>query len=248
MIFNESLPPAELILSSLTLALGYTLYWYGRSFRPVKGLAGWIEERSEAELESQEVEIYLQKLLGFLLLGVFPAIVIWLFLPQGLTDYGIGLKLELETLYWFLGLTAASALFIALRPKKSIDCETYPQVRAENWHPKRILYNSLVWALYLLGYEFAFRGLLFFSCLRLFGFWSALLVNVLAYTYAHIPKNLQESIGAFVYGILLCIVAYETSSFWIPFWVHLILALGNDYSALAHSTVMKFLPPAGDER
>jgi membrane protease YdiL (CAAX protease family) len=247
MISTDSLPPAEFILAILTLALGYLLYWFGPSFAPLKRLAEAMENATKEDLKRQELEIYLQKLLGFFLLGLLPAVVIWVFLPRGLVDYGIGLKMEMKTLYWFLGLSAASVIFIAVRPEKSLDDQSYPQVRASNWHPKRVARNSLVWALYLLGYEFAFRGLLFFSCLRLFGFWSALLINVLAYTYAHIPKNFQESIGAFVYGILLCIVAYETSSFWIPFWVHLILALGNDYTAVAKSTGMRFFAQEKDK-
>lgn len=229
----------ELWLPFPVLALGYTIYWYAGGFSSLRSLASSLQRRFGWGSE-QEIGIYLQKLAGVLLMGVVPLLLVLLLYPLPLSEYGLHLPRGGGALWWFLGLTAAGGIFIALRPQRSIDTGAYPQVRRNDWHVGRLAVNTAVWALYLIAYEFAFRGFLFFPCVRAFGFWNAMWINVLAYTFAHVPKNFQESLGAFAYGIILCAAAYATGSVWIPVWAHLMLALSNDYSAVLKNPEMRF--------
>jgi membrane protease YdiL (CAAX protease family) len=233
-----SMSSAEIWIPFPVLAIGYTIYWYAVEFPFLRSSASFLRRRLDSWSE-QELGIYLQKFFGFLLMGVVPFLLVVTLLPPGPAAYGLGLPGK-GGLLWFVILTVAGIIFIFARPKRSIDTTAYPQVRQNVWHGRRLSMNTGMWLLYLIGYEFAFRGFLFFPCVRAFGFWNAMWINVLAYTFAHIPKNFQESLGAFVYGILLCVVAYDTHSIWIPVWAHLMLALANDYSAVAENPEMTF--------
>jgi len=102
------------------------------------------------------------------------------------------------------------------------------------------LLNGLAWVFYHWGYEFAFRGFLFFPLVEIWGFEVALGINVALYSLAHIFKGPGESFGAFFLGIGFCFVAYYTNSFYLPFLFHCILALGNDIKAIKAHPEMDF--------
>jgi membrane protease YdiL (CAAX protease family) len=105
-------------------------------------------------------------------------------------------------------------------------------VRKATWDKKRIIVNAACWALYLLGYEFALRGMVFFTSLYAFGLWPAVIINSVIYSLIHIFKGPQEAFGAFFLGVLFCLITYYTNSFWIAFIIHASMAIINDLKAL----------------
>ncbi|MEE4193561.1 MAG: CPBP family intramembrane glutamic endopeptidase, partial [Anaerolineae bacterium] len=118
------------------------------------------------------------------------------------------------------------------RSAKGINTDYYPQVRLTVWTTQNHLRNAAAWIFYLLGYEFILRGALFFTCLHAYGLFPAVAINSVIYSLIHIYKGKGEAFGAIFFGILLCLIAYQTHSFLIPFVVHVILAVGNDLKAL----------------
>ncbi len=118
-------------------------------------------------------------------------------------------------------------LGLSLIPRKKINTEFYPQARIQKWTKKDVVTNCIVWILYLLGYEYMFRGLMLFTLINAYGLVAAIVINSVIYSLVHIYKGRMEAFGAFFLGVVLCIITYYTNSMWVAFVVHVILALAN---------------------
>lgn len=188
------------------------------------------------------------KYAGFILMGLAPAVVFLILFPQyTLSDYGIafGKGTDLLTLYWCLGLGIPIIImnyFAAQRPKTF---SMYPQIRAKEWDRSLIIRYSLGWCLYLFGYEFLFRGILFIPLIDTLGVWPAIAVNVALYAATHIPKSLDETIGAAPLGFVLCLITLQTGTIWVAFVVHVFLALSNSLFALKFHPEFKIVGKRG---
>ena len=220
--------------------IGYLVYWFAPEFPLWGRMTG--KGKKSPEIISRN-SLYLQKFLGFLLLGpaALAAAAVWG--PSSEINFGIQWPSGPHALILFLIPSATAFIFMMLRPGKSLNPEYYPQVRLKVWKPADILLNSLFWILYLLSYEFAFRGLMFFPLLNVLGFWPAAIIGTVIYSSVHIPKGAQEAIFAIPFGLLLYFIAMETSSMLIPFFIHLILALVNDYRSIIINPDVTFSRP-----
>lgn len=217
-------------------SLAFMTYYFSPHYKWIKKLA---QHLGDVPVEP-EIQVYMERLLGFLLLGLIPVISFPIFFFRPLSFYGISLpKADGIWLWWLIPLALVIGLDI-FRPAKGVNISYYPQVRKTMWDRKRTLINSLLWLVYLAGYEFIFRGLLFFTCLSSFGLIPAIMINCTVYSISHIPKGAGEAFGAFFMGIILCVIAWATGSFLIPLVMHMIIALGNDYKAVAINPQMQF--------
>jgi membrane protease YdiL (CAAX protease family) len=216
--------------------LAFMVYFFAAQRQMFKKTAIRLGD-TESEPEAQ---IYLERLLGFLLFGVIPGFFFQIVSRNRLGNYGLSLPAGDDLwLWWVIPL----ALFIGMyfvRPAKSVDTSFYPQVRKDDWGTRRLVFNTLSWFVYLVGYEFAFRGWLLFTCLHEFGFLPAIMINSAIYSLSHVPKGFGEAIGAFFMGILFCVIAILTGSFIIPLVLHLILAVGNDLKAITINPDMHY--------
>jgi hypothetical protein len=225
-----------------SIALGYfslafMTYYFSSHYSWVKNLA---QRLGDAPGEP-EIQVYLERLFGFLLLGLIPFICFPTIFEQPLSFYGINIpSADGIWLWWLIPLALVIGINI-FRPARGVNIDFYPQVRKKQWGRKRIFINSLSWVVYLAGYEFIFRGLLFFTCLSSFGLIPAIMINCALYSISHIPKGAGEAFGAFFMGIIFCVIAWATGSILIPLVMHLIIALGNDYKAVAINPQMHFI-------
>jgi membrane protease YdiL (CAAX protease family) len=71
-----------------------------------------------------------------------------------------------------------------------------------------------------------------FPIYQLVGLWPAIAINVALYAATHIPKGIEETIGAVPLGIVLCILTLQTGTLWIAIFVHVALAWTNSLTAL----------------
>lgn len=78
--------------------------------------------------------------------------------------------------------------------------------------------------LFLLCYEFFFRGVLFFALLRLFGLEIAIIITTLLYMLIHVFDSKEEFFGALPFGIVLCLFSYYTNTIWAAFIIHIALS------------------------
>lgn len=113
-------------------------------------------------------------------------------------------------------------------------------MRVGHWTMKTVYLNAGGWLVYLLGYEFLFRGILFFGILPSLGLYGTIAVNTAVYSLAHLEKGPKETLGSIPLGILICLITFETGTIWAAFLIHLFMALSNEYIALYHHPDMHF--------
>jgi membrane protease YdiL (CAAX protease family) len=217
---------------------GFVIYWF-------ISISSKIKERFYSKYDfdkASEKHILFTKYSGLLWMGITPLVLSLWVLPQySLADYGLTINPEttLTSIAWVLGLAIIIipvAYFSAKNPKNFAN---YPQIRAKEWNTSLKIKNALGWAAYLFGYEILFRGILLFPLVAQFGVWPAIAVNVALYSSTHIPKGLDETIGAIPLGIVLSLLTLLTGTIWIAFFVHLTMALTNSFTALKFNPEMK---------
>ena len=180
------------------------------------------------------------KIAGFTILGLIPGLIVLITDPQLFTQFGLSLLYSSDylSLVGLLPLIVGINYFLAKYPATM---KRYPEMRFAEWTKSRLATLVSGWTLYLFGYEFLFRGLLFFSVYQSSGLWASIIVNVVIYSAAHYPKGKAEMFGAIPFGILLCYVALLTGSFILPFLIHLSLALSTDLFSIRNNPEMKIV-------
>ena len=225
-------------LTLLYFIVSYLIYWFLPESGVWKKMVGFSRL---AEGPASRNSLYAQKAVGFLLLGPLSLLAAVLIGPGSDARFGLSIPSGSGALLWFLVPSVITFLIMGLRPASGLNIDYYPQVRLPEWRPADLFWNSLFWTLYLMGYEFAFRGLMFFPLLDSLGFWPAAIVGMVIYSAVHIPKGGFEAIFALPYGLLLYHIAMDTGSFLIPALLHLEMALMNDFRSLRHNPGMVVL-------
>jgi membrane protease YdiL (CAAX protease family) len=113
--------------------------------------------------------------------------------------------------------------------------EKSPELKIRDWYPRHIILSVSAWLFYILGYEFLFRGVLWFLCSEAFGCWSALAINLLLYAMVHLPQGKLIAIGTLPVGIILCLLSQLTGSFIPAFLIHSLIAVFTDLFSLYHN-------------
>lgn len=181
----------------------------------------------------------LHKLNGFIILGLIPGMIVFAFFPQDPAE--LGLSFGLIKVHWYLlsiPLIIAGINYFLANNRSTFS--RYPEMRFEEWTKTRLAVSAIGWTIYLLGYEFLFRGLLFFSIYHSYGLLASVTINVFIYSVVHIPKGKAEMLGAIPFGLLLCSLALLTHSIILPFLIHLSLAVSTDIFSIHHNPAMKF--------
>jgi membrane protease YdiL (CAAX protease family) len=182
--------------------------------------------------------ILVQRISGMILFGCIPLSIV-MFSDEGLGSYGISYPTT-GSYVWtlvFAALIIPMNYFNASSPE---NLEMYPQIRKEVWSVQLISISTLSWAGYLIAYEFLFRGFLLFSTIPYFGVWPAIGLNVVIYSIAHIHKGKKEMLGAVPLGFVVSYLAYITGSFLVALFIHLVLALSNEWFSIIRHPAMVF--------
>jgi membrane protease YdiL (CAAX protease family) len=215
----------------LVTTLFFSIYWFIFKSEKIEEYLG----RGKTEDEASTRFVLFTKYAGFVLMGVFPLLLTLIFLPHiGLADLGLTIlpATTLTSLAWIGGLSVLIIPIAYKSAQQAKNLENYPQIRSRVWTKQLVVSNALAWAFYLFGYEILFRGVLFFPLLETLGFWPATAVNIALYSATHIPKGLEETIGAAILGLVLCVLTALTGTIWIAFLVHLVMAWTNSFTAL----------------
>lgn len=211
-----------LLLLLLFLFLNHAR-WFGAFFR-----------RLFPGLRKESVVALSEKAGGVWWLGVVPILLFAMLFPLYKLHWMIGV-FSINMLWWFLALAPLPVLIAWFNSKSPIHQEQYPQVREPEWSNRLLRVDLGMWMLYLLGYEAFFRGFLLFGLMDLqVPVWIAIAINTVIYSLAHIPKGKGEAFGAIPLGVLLCLAAISTGSFWVPFAVHVVMAWSNELFTLKH--------------
>ena len=186
--------------------------------------------------------------LGVISMGVLPAPAYILTFPDtSLLQLGLGFYKEtlMTTLIWGFGISVVLIPLISLSVRDSKHLANYPQMRINKWTSKTLLANLISWAVYLVGYEFLFRGVLFFPLLEEIGLWPAIAVNLSLYTGSHVPYGLKITLPTIPLSIVLCLLSAQTGTIWIAFLVHLAITWTNSLTGIKYNPEMKIVKNNG---
>jgi len=183
-----------------------------------------IRKRLERKFGKEKSKIYrtlLQRGTGILLYGIIPAFLVSLVFLKNFSAYGLAFKNLAESLLWTLGLSLVIIPINLGTAKNPSYHKKYPEIQTAEWD------------------ELLFRGILFFSCLRSFGLWPAVLINIVIYTAFHLHKGWKEMVGSVFLGFVFCLLTYKTGTLWTSFFSHAILALSNEWLSISFNPQMK---------
>ncbi len=151
----------------------------------------------ERPTEPEEFTYFLfTKYAGVIILGIIPVFVFKKLLPHySLSDYGLSFSNGANPIsfYWILMLGPIIIManwFVARSRKTPSLCQ---EIILKKWDAKRIGACSIAFGLYLLAFEFLFRGFLFFPQVNSMGVIPAISINILIYTISQTPKGVNET-------------------------------------------------------
>ncbi len=234
--FSYSVNDAALVLPMALSLFGFVFYWFAAHS---KGLKSYAFNHYSKDF-SPAVIFFAGKIGGFFFMGLIPLCLCLVFLPYGLSDYGICFKSStlLFSIIWIVSLALILIPLAASNASNKEHLKNYPQIRSQKWTPAIIGMNVSGWFLYLLAYEILFRAILLIPIFNILGLWPAIAINTIMYSASHIPKGLGETLGAIPFGIVLCLLTLSSHTIWIAFFVHYLMALSNSFFAFRHQPDM----------
>jgi membrane protease YdiL (CAAX protease family) len=187
------------------------------------------------------INLYLwRKISGFVILGIIPALAAGIFF--NITPDKAGLVFG-ETSRLWPWIAGASLFFITLNifNSKNPDIRAmYPELRLKKWNATGLAIAIGGWILYLMAYEYLFRGLLLFSCLEAFGLWPSITINLALYAALHLPKGTKEAIAAIPFGALICYLTIESGSLFPAIFIHSLQAISAEIFCIFRNPGMNF--------
>lgn len=191
--------------------------------------------------ENNPVSLFLyQKVSGLILLGLLPAVLYHLFFVYNPQSYNIYVFGHVPDILLFALFIVLILLAVNISSRKKDMYERFPQMRISKWGIPQIMISIGGWSVYLLAYEYLFRGLLLFSWTAAFGPVWAIAVNLLLYSAFHIPNGRKEALGAIFFGLVLCLVSLHTGSFLLAYLLHLTLSASTEMHAVYFNPDMNF--------
>lgn len=227
---------ARAVAALLFITTGYAAYYLtafsGRSRRLFK---------KRIASGKNEVSLFLfQKLTGFFFLGLLPGAIFFQLFSLTFERYtfaGIHPPVPVYVIVLLALLIVFTAAFSA---KKHDIYSRIPHMRIRYWGVIEIAISAGGWAIYLLAYEFIFRGLLLFSTAEAWGVWPAVLINLFFYAVFHIPNGRKETLASIPFGLVLCVVSLLSGSFLPAFLLHLVLSVSTEMFAIHFNPEMEF--------
>lgn len=190
-------------------------------------------------LDRQGNLVIRQRMLGFLFLGVLSALIILLLPNVTLKDYGLTFQFLSAPPWWCWLLFPLILILGYYTASKPGNLECYPQIRSMLWTPGMVILSGVSWVVFLVGYEFLFRGFVLHASLELLEPGPAIIVNSALYAFAHLYKGPGETFGAIPVGIILSIVTMITGNIWCALILHSMMALSNEWFSLRAHPKMK---------
>ena len=212
---------------AISCIIVFVYYWITGSQRT----GDWFQRRFSAG-EAQIRKVLFNRLLGALLFSSVPLVILLGGFGQETTDFGLGTdNMGRSLLFWIPAAIIIPILSYFIAGSKS-NLSQYPQIRKGDWDASLLVLSATSWIVYLLGYEILFRGFLLFSCYASFGFWPAIIINIIIYSLAHIPKGRRETLGSVPVGLLFCLVSLHLGSIWFALLTHITMALTNEWFSI----------------
>lgn len=198
------------------------------------------ENKYKQNSQKELFRFFMQKPAGFALLGVITGIPYYFFASRLFDQFGFTLLSLKSNTDIILVLTVILVLVLYFTQKANPQRSSL-QIDLKEWTPNLFLFNALGWTLYLIGYEFLFRGILLYECFAAFGFWPAIVVSVVIYSAIHLVNGKDQAIGALVFGTIACYFVLTSGTLLIPVFMHISLSVFSDYFSIRLNPKLGFV-------
>ncbi len=230
---SEYLVPVVVLL---TAGLGFVLYFFTSFSSRYRAALKKKYDQQKAEI----IYVLSEKLSGVIFLGILPAVAIAIILKVNILEMGITTINHTISPLWYIGVSILITSVNFLFKPNAHHQKMYPQMRIPEWSARPLILDGIGWLFYLLAYEFMFRGFVLFLLVPVLGVWPAIMVSTVMYALAHVPYQMPEAVGAFPFGVFMCMITLYTGNIWLAYVIHVSLAVSNNVSGVFHHPDMKF--------
>ena len=172
--------------------------------------------------------INLKHVLGILLFGIL----FYLILP----DYRFLIdSFKIPNLFIFV-IILVIVFFAAFLANNSAKNNLKDKTEKSQYNINQRWMYFIIRFVFLLSYEFFFRGVLLFALIETTGLITAIIICTSLYVLIHSFDSKAEIIGAIPFGIILCLLSYYTNSIWATFIIHISLSGVYEFSTFKHLT------------
>jgi membrane protease YdiL (CAAX protease family) len=207
----------KVIIIFLSVAVLQTISWYftSRNFFRINFFHS-LQNDSDVYLYE-----YLYWFIGdFFTFFILSSLIIKFILKENLKNYGLqvgDLKVGLTLSIIFFLVMLPVVWFFSATPDFAV---TYPQLSStrNNWSEFFVYESGLL--LYLISWEFIWRGFLLFGLEKKFGYYSVL-IQMIPFVILHNGKPVPETFGAIAGGIALGVLALRTRSIYYCVITHM---------------------------
>lgn len=216
-------------IKTFTILVSITIFYMIYRYQGSTGFFLFNLSKSNVFSEAQARSMYYQWTMAFLLLGVFPGLIVKIGFREPLRLYGLCIPKPFQTFFITLvGILIATPI-VYLGSKRAEFNSIYPLVQNAGDSPILFIRSSLFYFLYYIGYEFCFRGFLFMGIRDDIGDAQALGVSLAATVLLHVTQPQSEMIMAFVIGIAFPLIVRKLKSLWPAIMIHAYAGIALDY-------------------
>jgi membrane protease YdiL (CAAX protease family) len=230
---NFDLYISVIILS--TVVFFYFYHYFTISRFPEK-----ICENINQQTKKKITAFLVKKGSGFLILGIIPGLIYYFFLNRNFGSFGFSFGHFIRNLEIILLLMLMIAVLLFVNQKVNLQNNSL-QIELTEWNIPLFLVNAFGWIIYLIGYEFLFRGILLFECYNSFGFWPAIAINIAIYSAIHMVNGKEQTIGALIFGGIACFLTLTRGTILIPLIMHVSLSVFSDYFSIRYNDELSFV-------
>lgn len=215
----------KVIVIFLSVALLQTISWYyaSRNFFRINIFPQY----------QNNSDVYLYEYLywfttDFITLFILAILIIKFVIKEDLKDYGLqsgNYKAGLIISAIFLGAMLVIIWFVSATPDFAAK---YPHLQStkDNWRDFYLYESGML--LYMIGWEFIWRGFMLFGLKEKFGYYSVL-IQMIPFVILHNGKPVAETFGAIAGGIALGILALRTKSIYYGVITHIGVMFSIDF-------------------
>jgi membrane protease YdiL (CAAX protease family) len=180
-----------------------------------------------------------KKSIGFFALGLIPGLLYQLLLNKNFGEFGLTFSHLTENFAVILCLMALIIAVTFLNQRLNRGNNSL-QIDLKEWSYSLFLINCFGWVIYLVAYEFLFRGILLFECYSNFGLWPAIAINVVINSAIHMVNGKDQTFGAIIFSGVACFFAISRGTILIPIAMHITLSLFSDYFSIIYNIQLRF--------
>jgi len=162
---------------------------------------------------------------------VIPALITKFLFHERIRDFGLSTR-GIGNHIWLYGLLYVALIPIIVYASYMPGFQaTYPFFKPHHGEWALLLLGELFYLGQFFYIEFFFRGFVFFTLEKTFGFHSIFIMTI-PYCMIHYHKPMPEALAAVVAGVILGALAWRTRSIWCGVFIHVSVALSMDLLSL----------------